>query len=114
MPNSLASYLRDQVSRSTRTKGEEYLALGRVTRVKVDGETLHATVQGARFYDVWLTLDQRRVTVRCTCPYFTDTATVCKHIWATILRADEERAFVVSGRLVLHVDVSEYDFVDDL
>lgn len=51
---------------------------------------MEATVSGTEEYEVVLRRDERTVWASCTCPYALDRDEVCKHIWATILAADEK------------------------
>jgi superfamily II DNA or RNA helicase len=75
-----------------------------VSVVGSDSTTFTASVRGTRRYDVSLTLDQHRLVANCTCPYIQDSIEPCKHIWATILTADEARAFQVPADLWLDVE----------
>ena len=67
----------------------------------------HASVRGTRLYDISLTLDDDRLIVDCTCPFFQQSIEPCKHIWAAILAADRARAFPVPADL-------SFDFDDEL
>jgi hypothetical protein len=68
-------------------RGVNYHDEGRVRRLDIDGDSVDATVQGSRGYEVSVELDDLRT--RCTCPY--DYAGDCKHIVAVLL-AVRERA----------------------
>lgn len=48
-----------------------------------------ARVSGSEDYDVNLRVSRDRLLVSCTCPYFFDRASVCKHVWAVALAATE-------------------------
>lgn len=48
-----------------------------------------AKVYGGQVYDVRLTCSPNGLTMACSCPY--DRSEYCKHIWAAILAADEQR-----------------------
>ena len=49
----------------------------------------------------------------CDCPYFTDRAEICKHIWAAIIEADERALLAGDGsghqELFLEADFSRAD-----
>jgi hypothetical protein len=68
-------------------RGVNYHDEGRVQRLDIDGESVDATVQGSRAYEVSVELDDLQT--HCTCPY--DYAGDCKHIVAVLL-AVRERA----------------------
>jgi superfamily II DNA or RNA helicase len=86
---SLVSALSPYVPAKIRRKGAEYLALGLVTLTACDNERVEASVSGTEEYHVTLVRDGEVVSATCTCPYF-DRGEACKHIWATILAADQE------------------------
>ncbi|MGH7619728.1 MAG: SWIM zinc finger family protein, partial [Gemmatimonadaceae bacterium] len=70
-----------------RDRGDKYFAAGRVTMGHVTGETLTSIVRGTERYIVDVRAEPGVVVARCSCPYAADNG-VCKHIWATLLRAD--------------------------
>jgi len=47
-----------------------------------------ASVHGSMIYSIRIRIDNRKVVVSCDCPYF-DLEGICKHIWATLLSAEE-------------------------
>jgi superfamily II DNA or RNA helicase len=69
-----------------------------------DGTTYKAVVHGTDRYTVELSLDGQRLTADCTCPYFDGSLDPCKHIWATILKADEAGVFSVPAGVWLNTD----------
>jgi hypothetical protein len=48
-----------------------------------------AMVQGSELYNVSLKWLDGKVKAGCDCPFFEEHGNLCKHIWATILEADE-------------------------
>ena len=48
-----------------------------------------ALVQGSELYNVSLKWSNGKLTAGCDCPFFEEHGNLCKHIWATILEADE-------------------------
>ena len=87
MPRTLAATVRRFVSHTSRSRGESYFRSGRVSAIQADSETFSASVRGTQRYDVSLQLDDDRLIVKCTCPYFERSIEPCKHIWAAILAA---------------------------
>lgn len=83
---------------------------GRVAPVRVEENAFGASVIGTRTYDVWLSLEHDRLLLDCTCPQFVDNRTLCKHMWAAILAADDSHAFIVPPDM--WVDFEDLD-VDD-
>src|SRR5689334_8532345 len=53
-----------------------------------DNSRVTAIVRGSANYRVTLAREAKRISASCTCPYF-DTDGVCKHIWATLLEAED-------------------------
>ncbi|MBI4909571.1 MAG: SNF2 helicase associated domain-containing protein [Acidobacteria bacterium] len=73
-----------------RARGRDYFSRGRV-RVIAGGESsMEATVRGTEKYDVSFDLHKNRLDAWCDCPYF-DSVGACKHLWATLLAADQLR-----------------------
>ena len=85
----LAAKLFNQVNSAIRNRGRTYFSQGFVRIGEVAELYVHAKVRGQGRYDVGLTLKEDALVVRCTCHYFERNDEVCKHIWATILAADE-------------------------
>ena len=109
MPRTLAAALRRLVTAASRSRGESYFHDGRVSPLRSDATTFIAAVRGAHPYEVSLLLDGDRLLVDCTCPYFAGAREPCKHIWATILAADEARIFRVPPDIWLDVEDTEID-----
>src|SRR4051812_26339923 len=106
MPRTLAAALGSSVSNQSRKRGDAYFRSGCVSILDTSEMTVSASVRGTRVYQVALTLDEHRLVVDCTCPYFEDSIEVCKHIWAVVLAADRARTFEVPDSLW-------FDFEDD-
>ncbi len=62
-----------------------------------------ALVQGSELYNVSLKWSNGKLTAGCDCPFFEEHGNLCKHIWATILEADEQGHLseVESGSMAL-------------
>ena len=87
---SLAEALSPSVPTKIRKRGAQYHRQGLVTLNTCNGERVEATVAGTESYEIRLRRNERVVWANCTCPYSEDRGEVCKHIWATILAADEK------------------------
>ncbi len=85
----LTASLAFDVALSTRSKGLSYFQSGAV--VQIDGAEwmAHALVRGSRDYRVRITRDGPGFTATCECPYFLDRLEVCKHVWASLLAAED-------------------------
>src|ERR1700693_3821356 len=79
------------VSPSVRKRGREYFESGAVDLSKAGPEHVEATVTGSRLYAVELDARSGKLAARCTCPYFDEYFEWCKHIWATLLAANEAK-----------------------
>ena len=104
MPRTLAAALRRLVLVASRNRGEVYFHDGRVSPLRSDATTFIAAVRGTHAYEVSLLLDDDRLVVECTCPYFEESREPCKHVWAAILAADAARVFQVPPDLWLDSD----------
>src|SRR6185436_12770540 len=87
---SLATALSQFVPAKIRKRGAEYFHNGLVNLVSCKGEKVEAIVSGTEGYQVVLRREDTLVWAGCSCPYSNDRGEVCKHIWATVLAADEE------------------------
>ncbi|HEY6252745.1 MAG TPA: DEAD/DEAH box helicase [Candidatus Angelobacter sp.] len=87
---SLSSKLGQAFSSTSRKRGEDYYRWGRVNIHEGSDVSVAAYVQGAERYEVSLEFDGGdALLVDCGCPFF-DGQGVCKHIWATILAAQNK------------------------
>ncbi|HET9531361.1 MAG TPA: DEAD/DEAH box helicase, partial [Blastocatellia bacterium] len=68
-------------------RGHSYQAGGRVRLKSGDSRSVRAIVRGSENYEVEITVTKSGLDVSCTCPYFYED--YCKHIFATLLEADE-------------------------
>jgi superfamily II DNA or RNA helicase len=73
-------------------RGSRYWRNQAVELLETRPEAVAAAVYGTDCYDVGLFWDKHAGVLEgsCTCPYFSDRQDICKHIWATILAADED------------------------
>ncbi|MCZ6623167.1 MAG: DEAD/DEAH box helicase [Deltaproteobacteria bacterium] len=62
-----------------------------------DPWSVEATVQGTRRYFVSISGKKQSLSVSCTCPYYEGYRETCKHIWATLLAAEEQGYLVGAG-----------------
>jgi superfamily II DNA or RNA helicase len=115
---SLASRTASSFSESTKSKGRRYFENNQVSLDDYyDDYYLEAHVAGSRRRPYAVALDWSRndnvLEVNCTCPHY-DGGSLCKHIWATLLAADEaEVAEHTSGKGHLKVVCSDDEFADD-
>ncbi|HEX4498205.1 MAG TPA: SNF2-related protein [Thermoanaerobaculia bacterium] len=87
---TLAALLAHLVDWRVRERGREYFQAGRVRLTECGPEVARAEVTGTETYPVSLTREEDTVWAVCSCPFFAGGA-ICKHIWATILAADERK-----------------------
>jgi superfamily II DNA or RNA helicase len=85
----LPSILAKGFSVASRDRGEEYFVGRRVKIHTGSPSEISALVQGSELYDVSLKWSNGKLTAECDCPFFEEHGNLCKHIWATILEADE-------------------------
>jgi superfamily II DNA or RNA helicase len=84
----LADRLRSDFSAYIRVRGEQYLRNGWVGIVEAAESAVRATVSGSRPYRVEIQDGDRGLQLSCECPFF-DSSGPCKHLWATVLAADQ-------------------------
>ena len=75
-----------------RARASEYVHDGSTVIDEVSPTDILARVDGHETYDVVLTWRNQTLTMLCSCPFFADRGP-CKHLWATVLRAE------LAGRL---------------
>ncbi|HSU66704.1 MAG TPA: SNF2-related protein, partial [Tepidisphaeraceae bacterium] len=53
-------------------------------------DSIEATVQSGQTYEVFLGREKGAVRYSCECPYYQSTGETCKHVWATMLFAQDQ------------------------
>lgn len=91
-----ASMIPDELAqcftRAVRARGEAYLTAGRIILVRPEPLLFRTVAKGSAMWNV--TLDARgggKLAMSCTCPFAEDRG-FCRHLWATLRLADEQRA----------------------
>jgi superfamily II DNA or RNA helicase len=115
----LARRYSPEVPKRIRNRGRHYFSAGAVQILEASATRVIARVRGDSRYDVVLEASADGVRVRCTCPYFAREGNPCKHVWATILAADDAghlQDAVDAGRPAMAVDSNEVlvDAIDDV
>jgi len=91
----LSEKLSGDFESAVRDRGAAYASNGSVTKLGVTGTQLVARVSGSEIYGVHIkklpTGSGWRLLASCTCPYAASDG-CCKHVWATLLVADEKTA----------------------
>jgi superfamily II DNA or RNA helicase len=83
--------LQREVSNTIQSRGREYFRLGAVRTIHMEEDTIKATVQGSKPYEVRIEFAGRgEIAYCCSCPYFESNTDVCKHIWAAFLAAERD------------------------
>jgi superfamily II DNA or RNA helicase len=104
--------LRPHTTLHAQQRGWQYL--NRVEGLQQDGESVTAEVVGTAVYDVEMRRAGPQLRVWCSCPYFADRATGCKHLWATAVLAVEHGWLTnLPAQLDVVMDFAggeEYDF----
>jgi superfamily II DNA or RNA helicase len=93
----LTAQLSRQVAGAVQRRGRQYYTSGAVEIVGGDERSVRALVQGTEQYQVRLTRERKHLKVWCTCPYYQDRLDPCKHIWATLLAAEDRGLLLGSG-----------------
>src|SRR3954466_10213636 len=88
---TLATLLAHFVDWRVRERGRQYFQTGKVQIVSAGPEEVEAVVSGGEEYRVSLRREEANVWVFCSCAFF-EGGEPCKHVWATVLAADERKA----------------------
>src|SRR5271156_3617493 len=65
--------------------------MGKRVKIRMGSPTeVGALVQGSELYNVSLKWSNGKLKAGRDCPFFEEHGNLCKHIWATILEADEQ------------------------
>jgi hypothetical protein len=88
----LSKKLARYFSARIRDRGNTYFAQGLVKIVRATDDQLEARVRGSQDYTVLLDWNDGALLATCECPYF-DGGDFCKHLWATVLAAEEKDLF---------------------
>ena len=73
---------------NVKKRGVTYKNTGRVSITKRGSSSVRARIRGTEVYQVEVTIRPDGLFMSCTCPYYEDELEPCKHIWATILKAE--------------------------
>jgi len=86
----LTKRVEELVPHRIRRQGRAYYLSGAVQFARGDAGSIEATVKGTMPYLVFLRLEPQEnlLTCSCTCPFFSGHYEACKHIWATMLEAE--------------------------
>ncbi|MDX1982370.1 MAG: SNF2-related protein [Bryobacteraceae bacterium] len=90
MGNWVSGVLAQFFSRDVRERGQALYASGAVQIAKGTAAEVTGFVKGTREYFVSIEVNKGVVEVYCECPHFEGGET-CKHLWATVLAADNQR-----------------------
>ncbi|HEY4575584.1 MAG TPA: SNF2-related protein, partial [Thermoanaerobaculia bacterium] len=88
---TLATLLAHFVDWRVRERGRQYFQTGKVQIASAGSEEVEAVVSGGEEYRVSLRREEANVWVFCSCAFF-EGGEPCKHVWATVLAADEKKA----------------------
>src|SRR3954467_11250432 len=88
---TLATLLAHFVDWRVRERGRQDFPTGKVQIVSAGPEEVEAVVSGGEEYRVSLRREEANVWVFCSCAFF-EGGEPCKHVWATVLAADERKA----------------------
>ena len=104
---ALTTRVRNQVTNTVRERGHEYYRSGAVRIEEGDDRHVRAVVHDTDFYEVNLSRSRKTVRAWCTCPYCDENYLVCKHVWATLLAAEERGYLGSTGDAPLYLEVDE-------
>jgi superfamily II DNA or RNA helicase len=95
----LTRVLARDVAGGSRTKGRLYQIERALTRLEGSEWNVRAVVRGSHEYRVRIDREGDLFTASCECRYFVDRRDICKHIWATLLEAEERGLLLGDGTI---------------
>jgi uncharacterized Zn finger protein len=110
---SLITELSSDFSKAVRLRGADYFQEAKVRITNGSDWKVYARVRGSRTYRVDLEIRGDELIVNCDCPHFEREP--CKHLWATILAAEEKgylRGDGSHGPLEMVADFDDDDFYE--
>jgi superfamily II DNA or RNA helicase len=87
---ALTKKFADEFTHNAQHEGAKLYFQGRVKFDERLPDQIEATVQGGRPYAVYLGRQKGAVRYACDCPYYASTGDPCKHVWATLLGAEQQ------------------------
>ncbi|MGH9767464.1 MAG: SNF2-related protein, partial [Blastocatellia bacterium] len=109
---TLITELSSDFSSAVRSRGSDYFQEGRVKINQGSDWGVYARVRGSQTYEVDLSIEGDELVVHCDCPHFETEP--CKHLWATILAANENGYLRGDGNLNSLELVPDFDEDYDL
>ena len=83
--------LEPPVPRAVRLEGTGFYVHGRVDVVLAGPRQVRAIVRGARPFDVMVVMGESgTTTVACDCAAFREQPAVCRHVWATLIKIQND------------------------
>jgi superfamily II DNA or RNA helicase len=87
---NLSEKFSSEFSKNARVRGDDYRREGRVVITAASDSSIAARARGSEPYLLDISWQDATLLVRCDCPYFQDNGIPCKHLWATLLVAEEQ------------------------
>jgi hypothetical protein len=87
---ALTKKFADEFTHNAQHEGAKLFFQGGVKFEERLPDQIEATVQGGRPYSVYLGREKGMVRYACDCPYYASTGDPCKHVWATLLSAEQK------------------------
>ena len=94
--------------RTVQSRGREYFKRRAAKITAADDRHFEATVAGGNRYKVKVSWDEDGAEYDCSCPFFRDRGEPCKHLWASLLQAEQD------GVLREYDDEEDGDLGDDM
>jgi hypothetical protein len=107
----LSAKVSGEFDSAVRSRGQLYAVGGTVRITRGDQRAVQANVRGTRMYHIEIVFDDGTLKVSCGCPYYESTGP-CKHIWATLLAA-ENKGYLRAAGSYGAVDLVLADEADD-
>jgi superfamily II DNA or RNA helicase len=104
---TLTQRLSQQVPADVRSRGQDYYRSGAVQLQDVTAHAADALVDGTDTYVVNLALKKNTLHAYCSCPYFEDRFSPCKHIWATLVALDAKGKLQPAGYGKLRIEADD-------
>lgn len=110
----LSALVASEFAPEVRRRGQEYYRIGQVHILEGSALRVRAIVRGTSRYQITLSREHDLISGECNCPYTDSYGEPCKHLWATLLAAEDAGYLLGNGNnRNLSFDLLDPDDEDD-
>ncbi|HZS03799.1 MAG TPA: SNF2-related protein [Blastocatellia bacterium] len=110
----LSALVASEFAPDVRRRGQDYYRTGQVHITEGSARRVRAIVRGTSRYEITLSREDDLISGDCNCPYTDSYGAPCKHLWATLLAAEDAGYLFGNGNnRDLSFDLLDPDYGDD-